>query len=156
MHLIAAYRKMNPAIPIRWMMRSFCSGIIFSHLNSGVCMCTLWVWGNRLDNWVASASEVSASKAWCAYLGYHTISLMCNPWVMCSHACQICDASHTKKNSSFLGCKTCSLKKNYLFSMPLSDTCQNEIWEKLLHFKKHSQMGSNSFRKKSMNYDIAM
>jgi len=29
--------------------------------------------------------------------------------------------------------------------MPLSGTHQNEIWEKLLHFKKCSQTGSNIF-----------
>jgi len=93
---IAAYRKMNPAIPIRQMMWSFCSSVIFLCLNSGVCVCALWVWGNQLDNWVALASEVSASKAQCTYSGYHAISLMCNPWVMCSHACPT-----VKKNLSY-------------------------------------------------------
>src|SRR6267142_436454 len=127
------------------MISSFCSGVIFSRLNSGVCVCALRVWGNRLDNRVASASEASASEARCAYSGYHAISLTCNPWVMCSHTCQICDAPHTqKKTLHFSGCKTCSLKKNYLFSVPLSGTHQNEIWEKLLHFKKRSRTGSYS------------
>jgi len=54
-----------------------------------------------------------------------------------------CDA-HTKKHTLFFGYKMYSVKKNYLFSRPLSDTCQNEAWEKLLGFKKRSRTGSKT------------